>query len=200
MNIGRPRKINPEHALEAAMTAFREKGYEATSMSDLVAATGLHKGSLYQTFGDKHELFLAVLDKYMQEVFRVFESRIASKPNPVEAIRHALYGMLEIASEGQDSQLGCIAVNSMVEFSSRDHEVNSLIAKMDAKIIVSLTALTNQAVKEQLAQQTLPTDMVMTLIMSCLAGLCVTLKTVVSLEGAKNVLDEQLALLGYRLS
>ena len=49
---GRPRKAEPEVALAAAMSAFWEKGYEGTSMSDLTEATGLHKASLYKTFGD----------------------------------------------------------------------------------------------------------------------------------------------------
>ena len=61
---GRPRKAQPEVALAAAMNAFWAKGYEATSMSDLTEATGLHKASLYQTFGDKHQLFVSALKLY----------------------------------------------------------------------------------------------------------------------------------------
>ncbi|MDD9890027.1 MAG: helix-turn-helix domain containing protein [Gammaproteobacteria bacterium] len=61
---GRPRKAEPDVALAAAMNAFWAKGYESTSMSDLTEATGLHKASLYQSFGDKHQLFGSALKLY----------------------------------------------------------------------------------------------------------------------------------------
>ena len=46
------------------MDAFWAKGFEATSMTDLCSCTGLHKGSLYQAFGDKHTLFMNALKHY----------------------------------------------------------------------------------------------------------------------------------------
>ena len=64
---GRPRKAEPQVALAAAMNAFWEKGFEATSMSDLTEATGLHKASLYKTFGDKHQLFVSALKLYFDK-------------------------------------------------------------------------------------------------------------------------------------
>lgn len=54
--VGRPRQFDEEQVLDAAMKAFWAKGYESTSLADLVEVTGLHKGSLYQAFGDKHTL------------------------------------------------------------------------------------------------------------------------------------------------
>ena len=63
-SVGRPREFDEEAALEAAMDAFWQKGYEATSLSDLCTCTGLHKGSLYQAFGDKHQLFMRALLHY----------------------------------------------------------------------------------------------------------------------------------------
>ena len=50
------------------MGAFWAKGYESTSLNDLMAATGLHKGSLYQAFGDKHSLFLESLKRYLSQM------------------------------------------------------------------------------------------------------------------------------------
>ena len=59
--VGRPRQFDEGEVLDAAMQAFWANGYEATSMADLMSVTGLHKGSLYQAFGDKHRLFVASL-------------------------------------------------------------------------------------------------------------------------------------------
>ena len=60
----RPKEFNPDEALEKAMQAFWHKGYEATSMEDLLSAMNLNRGSLYGTFGDKRQLFLKVVDRY----------------------------------------------------------------------------------------------------------------------------------------
>ena len=61
-SVGRPREFDEDAVLTAAMDAFWRQGYEATSLSDLCACTGLHKGSLYQAFGGKHELFMKSLE------------------------------------------------------------------------------------------------------------------------------------------
>ena len=60
----RPKEFNPDDAVEKAMQVFLHKGYEATSMEDLLEAMDLNRGSLYDTFGDKRQLFLKVIDRY----------------------------------------------------------------------------------------------------------------------------------------
>jgi AcrR family transcriptional regulator len=62
--LGRPREFDLETALEAAMLVFWRKEYEGASMSDLTAALGVTKPSLYDAFGAKQDLFRAVLDRY----------------------------------------------------------------------------------------------------------------------------------------
>jgi AcrR family transcriptional regulator len=64
---GRPRSFDRETALEAAMAVFWEKGYEAASISDLTEAMGVNPPSLYAAFGDKEKLFLAAVDRYLEE-------------------------------------------------------------------------------------------------------------------------------------
>jgi len=64
---GRPRSFDREAALEAAMAVFWEKGYEAASISDLTEAMGVNPPSLYAAFGDKEQLFLAAVDRYLEE-------------------------------------------------------------------------------------------------------------------------------------
>ncbi len=67
--VGRPREFDEDSVLEAAMEVFWRKGYEATSLADLCDCTGLHKGSLYQTFGSKHDLFMKALKHYIDRQF-----------------------------------------------------------------------------------------------------------------------------------
>ena len=63
--MARPRKFDESDVIAAARDEFRDRGYAATSVDDLTAATGLGKGSLYGAFGDKHSIYLRALDDYI---------------------------------------------------------------------------------------------------------------------------------------
>lgn len=64
--MARPKEFDRDQVLDRAVELFWEKGYEATSMADLVEALGVGRQSLYDTFGDKHALYLAALDRYVR--------------------------------------------------------------------------------------------------------------------------------------
>ena len=65
----RPREFEPEQVLDSAMRQFWERGYRATSVDDLVRATGVKPGSLYAAFpGGKHALLMGSLDRYSKLV------------------------------------------------------------------------------------------------------------------------------------
>ena len=69
--MGRPREFSEEEVLDAALEAFWSRGFEATSVQDLVDATGLSRASLYGAFGDKEALFEAVLAHYAARTARI---------------------------------------------------------------------------------------------------------------------------------
>ncbi len=62
--MGRSISFNKEHALNKAMHLFWEKGYDATYISDLIETMGISRSTLYDSFGDKDELFKLVLEHY----------------------------------------------------------------------------------------------------------------------------------------
>ena len=93
------------------MDAFWAKGYEATSMADLCNCTGLHKGSLYQAFGDKHSLFMNALHHYADSEFHETTEVAFKLESPLERIRAVVGKICEDAS----SDKGCMMINSMVE-------------------------------------------------------------------------------------
>jgi TetR/AcrR family transcriptional repressor of nem operon len=84
------KKFDQEEIIDRALEVFWQQGYEATSIHDLVEATGIGSGSLYGTFGDKEKLFLAVLDRYSEKSAATFMNAL-NDPNP----RRALEGMFE---------------------------------------------------------------------------------------------------------
>ncbi len=72
----RPKSFDPDTVLAKAMGVFWEKGYDAASISDLTAAMGINRFSLYDTFGDKHQLYLKALDAYTQSVVEPMVKKI----------------------------------------------------------------------------------------------------------------------------
>ena len=85
--MGRPRSFDEARAVDAAAAVFRRGGYAAASVDDLVEATGVHRGSLYNVFGSKHGLFLRVLD-----------AALAPDADPAERLDVLLVALLELAS------------------------------------------------------------------------------------------------------
>jgi AcrR family transcriptional regulator len=85
--MGRPRSFDEARAVDAAAAVFRRGGYAAASVDDLVEATGVHRGSLYNVFGSKHGLFLRVLD-----------AAAAPDADPAERLDVLLVALLELAA------------------------------------------------------------------------------------------------------
>jgi TetR/AcrR family transcriptional repressor of nem operon len=141
--VGRPREFDEEQVLDAAMKAFWANGYEATSLADLVSVTGLHKGSLYQAFGDKHALFIQTLNRYLQNVRQHKNHILDEAPSPLAGIRAVLHGFIDMSEGISDCPQGCMAVKSMVEMAPHDAEVqrimdehkNSMRASMESRVI-----------------------------------------------------------------
>jgi TetR/AcrR family transcriptional repressor of nem operon len=117
--VARHKEFDPDVALDRAMKLFWEKGYEQTSMQDLVEGMGIHKRSMYDTFGDKHSLYLKALHRYGDTVAEPHREAVESQKNPREALRLLLGSV--IANFDLDPK-GCLAVNSATEVALRDSE------------------------------------------------------------------------------
>lgn len=122
--------FDTEQAIASAMQVFWAKGYKSTSMADLLAATGLNKGSFYNAFGSKKQMFSACLEKYEQQETRDLLDRLAAKEQPLEAIEAFFDALLELGSSDTERK-GCMLVNTALDFPNHDQDtqqkvVNSL--------------------------------------------------------------------------
>ena len=121
--------FQPDQALKKAMNLFWERGYEGSSVEDLVQCTGLGRGSLYDTFGDKHSLYLAALDRYCglnREQMAVFRQQSGS-------LREILESLFQSYIDGlvsDPARRGCFLVNANVELASHDPEVFKRVQSM----------------------------------------------------------------------
>ena len=120
------KKYNESDLLDSALLAFWRRGYEGTSMQDLVDATGIDRGSLYAAFTSKRALFLRALEHY-DRIYRERHLRCVNETRrPRDAIVEAF---VSAACEPEDTSRpwGSLLVNSKLELSPRDPELDSLI-------------------------------------------------------------------------
>ncbi len=128
--MARQREFNRDEVLTQAMETFWRKGYEATSIQDLVKSTGLNRGSLYGTFHDKRSLFEMALNRYEDTIVRGAIARLEVPNASMSAIVEHFHEVVESAIA--DSQRrGCLLVNSAIELCPHDAQ---LAAKIAAKL------------------------------------------------------------------
>lgn len=125
------KQFDKQAALDRALDAFWSRGYEATSMQDLVNCMGVNRGSLYATFGDKRALFLASLRAYdqgRQQMLAGFEARYP----PREAIRQVFLAFTgNVADSGNR---GCFLTNTALELAAHDDEIRTFVAAAQADV------------------------------------------------------------------
>lgn len=111
--MGRPKEYDRDKVLEAATQVFWEKGYQGTSVGDLVEGTGLHRRSMYEEFGDKDGLFESCLDHYVLKAGKATAAILTRQPLGFENIEAFLRDRVEYT--GCSSFKGCLLVKSAIE-------------------------------------------------------------------------------------
>ena len=131
--LGRPREFALDDAARDAMEVFRDRGYEGASLPDLIAGTGLSRGSLYKAFGDKKGLLLAALDRYMSEGLVRTAQQLAQAGPARAAIRDALLRHAAESSGGAGRR-GCLVVAMAAEQAAHDPEIAARTRAMFARL------------------------------------------------------------------
>ncbi|MGB0928485.1 MAG: TetR/AcrR family transcriptional regulator [Pikeienuella sp.] len=122
-----------DDATDKAAAVFWAKGYEATSISDLVAAMGINKGSLYNAFGDKRRLFIRALTRYDAKRRSSWMAGLEQMNDPVAAIG-AFFDRIVEQSCSEMSARGCFIVNTALEAPQQTPAVQQLVAASLADI------------------------------------------------------------------
>jgi len=170
------------------MDAFWEKGFEATSMADLCTCTGLHKGSLYQAFGDKHALFMRSLKHYSDTEFKETAAIAFQYESPLESIRAVVRSVCDYAQEGK----GCMMINSMVELAPHDPEVKKAIQGEGGRRMRVMTELLTKAQELGEIRAELKPEKLAQQLMIGLAGSAAMVKGLISTEEVMEVLDDMI--------
>ncbi len=120
--MARTKEFDPDAALQLALELFWRRGYEATSMADLVEHLGIGRASIYATFGNKHQLYLKALDRYGESRDPQL-LRDLSQPGPALPAVRAIVRRFAAESTSEERRLtGCFVTNTAAELGPHDTE------------------------------------------------------------------------------
>ncbi len=131
--MARTKDFDQSEVLAKAIKLFWQKGYNGTSMQDLVDGLGISRSSIYATFGDKHQLYLKALCTYRQNQVVIRDQILNASVPAKTAIRQLMD--LTIDQIMRDKQhKGCFLINSAVENASHDKETNAIVCQNDQEV------------------------------------------------------------------
>lgn len=188
--MARPRQFDPDQALDQATELFWSKGYEGTSISDLEEHLGLGRQSIYSTFGDKHRLFLAALDRYA--------ARQPAARAPLYRLDAGLQELREffanlVAYLTEETGRSCMLIKSALEMSEADNAVIRACQDSEKHLLRGLKHALAGAVKRGELAPLDDIDAVALLLASQVYGLNVMSRQGASRATLRRVADRALA-------
>ncbi len=146
------RQFDEDALLEVALNVFWQNGFTATSMVDVAEATGVQRGSLYNAFGDKEQLFIRAFDRYAIGFLR-FVKEALSDSDPAVALTALLKGAVATMSEGAPSR-GCLTTRTAIELPLAGKAIENRVKRL----IEDFTALIRDALSTPTARRRLSCD------------------------------------------
>lgn len=131
--MSRTKDFDEKEVLQKAVCVFWNKGYNATSLTDLTDGLGISRSSLYDTFGNKRQLYLKALDAYQQQ----YGGQLCTLIRESVSAKAAIEGLLNLVAAdllSDKQRKGCFMVNAGIELAAHDAEVNNLICQSEQQL------------------------------------------------------------------
>jgi len=175
--MARPRKFDDDEVVDRAMDAFWTNGYANTSPAQLAAATGIGKGSLYNAFNSKRELFDRALDRYDALGVEFAEQCLSAPGSTRERITAFLRALVDLDIDGPAARRGCLANNTAVELAGQDPDIKRRVRRMQEHTITALADRIDQGRRDGDVDPGIDPRAYAEFLMNTIAGLRVMVKT-----------------------
>ena len=160
-------EFNEVEKIDKAMNVFWEKGYNATSMQDLVDAMQINRSSLYNTIGDKHQLFIKCIGNY----FDTAMCEIREKVSKEKSARQALINVItDKAAWIVECDKGCLGIKTIFEIATEDNEVRNIMNKNNNIFLAFLAETVQKAMDNGEMDDTEDAELMAEYIMTSFTG------------------------------
>lgn len=188
------KSFDVETAISNAMVLFWQKGYAESSMAELLSVTGLSRGSLYNAFNGKRNLFVKSLHKYDEQERVSVLKELSEMESPLAAIRQFLDGILRRTAEDDDKK-GCFLINTSLDLYAHDEET-TLIVK---NAIQELTSFFEIMITKGQALNEIPLSVDATSTANTMVGICAGIRVlgrgVFDIKALEGMADNAMKLL-----
>ena len=190
------KKFDEEAVLDSILSVFWRQGYEATSLDNLVAATGVKKQSLYNTFGNKEAMFHKAYDHYLAKLEAALaETTEACDGTPMARVRAFVESFVGIATDPA-SPAGCLVTNSAVEFGyQQDSVIYTLLRDHFRTIEAQLEALIAEAQQAGEIVADRPADELARFLIGTITASAVIFRLKRDAESTRSIVDTALGML-----
>jgi TetR/AcrR family transcriptional repressor of nem operon len=193
--MARTKDFDENEVLTKAIQIFWHKGYNGTSMQDLVDGLGISRSSLYDTFTDKHTLFVKALESYRNSGAAKIQTLIAQAGSAKEAVQKLLeYTTKDLLDDGQ--QKGCFMVNANVELATHDTEVNKLLCQNDQQMEDAFLQVIQKGKDSGEIKSLLEARALARFIMNTVKGMQVTVKSTTDQAVFNDIIRLTVSVLG----
>ena len=192
--MARPKAFAEQDALHAAMETFWRKGYHHTSMQDLVEAMGINRASLYDTFTDKHTLYLNALERYRDLNCADMAEAIAGASTAQAKIRAVFDRAIAETLDDQEHK-GCFMTNATLEMLPHYADVRAIVADNFAQLDTTFRQLVSAGIATGEFGTTQSVDEVVSFLMSQLSGIRVLGKAIPNGSMLNRVVELALTIL-----
>ena len=190
--MARTKAFDQTEVLRKIQKLFWDKGFNGTSVDDLVNTSGLSRSSLYDTFGDKENLFIASLELYRKENTAEMVERI----NHSKDVRQTISEIFDyiLTDSRNNDRLGCLMVNTAIELAPHDKKIAKAVDENMAVLHEAMIKLIRRAqAKGEISNLHSP-EALSTMVLTAINGLRVAEKWGTEEKTYKRVKEVILAL------
>ncbi|WP_435577461.1 TetR/AcrR family transcriptional regulator [Gilvibacter sp.] len=155
--------------IQKVQAVFWSKGYNGTSMQDLVDATGLNRSSIYNSFGSKHELFMLSLKTYHKQNLDGIDQMIEQYESPLKVLKDLFEKGVSGACDSENK--GCMLVNCTTELANQQADVQHWLTGSNAKMRLRFRNLLEAAQEAGELKADADTDLLAHYLLMSLQGL-----------------------------
>lgn len=186
--MARKKEFDEDELLEKALNLFWKKGYHATSAQDLVDSLGINRSSLYNTYTDKRTLFIKSLKRYQQQRTGLMISTLQQSQHIGETIKQIFNNIID-EDMADSMKKGCFMVNTAVELSMQDIEINDIVNANNQSVEDALVAAIEKGRQSGQFLNPLSSRAIAQFIFATISALRVTSRSGAGRQVMQNIAD-----------